>query len=76
MVILDARKITDQPLAHFNSSKKAVSSVSMSAEVPGLLATTCLDGKIRVYDTHSAITNGKLSLVSQYNPKLDSLYCG
>lgn len=50
IVLLDARKITEQPLANFNVHKKAVSSVAMSTEVPGLLGCTCLDGKIRVYD--------------------------
>jgi len=32
----------------------------MSSGVPGLLATTCLDGKIRVFDTDAPIKNGQL----------------
>lgn len=70
MVVLDARKITDKPLAHFNVHKKAVSSVSMSTDISGLLSTTCLDGKIRVYDLDGSIKNGHLPLISSYNPKL------
>lgn len=58
MILVDARKITDKPLANFNINKKAISSVHMSSGVPGLLATTCLDGKIRVYDTLAPIKNG------------------
>ncbi|CAD8104438.1 unnamed protein product [Paramecium sonneborni] len=76
LILLDARKIGEQPLANFNVNKKALSSVHMSTGVPGLLATTCLDGKIRVYDTDAPIKNGQLQLISSYNPKLESLYCG
>lgn len=58
LALLDARKIGEKPLAYFNINKKAVSSVHLSSGVPGLLATTCLDGKIRVYDTDAPIKNG------------------
>ena len=51
LVLLDARKIQEHPVSSFNVYKKALSSVAMSFEVPGLLATTCLDGKIRIFDT-------------------------
>lgn len=50
VAILDARKIEGDPLAYFEVSRKAVSSVSMSSGVPGLLATTSLDGKVSIFD--------------------------
>ncbi|KAM3138279.1 hypothetical protein pb186bvf_009555 [Paramecium bursaria] len=76
LVLLDARKIQEHPVSSFNVYKKALSSVAMSFEVPGLLATTCLDGKIRIFDTQQLQPNGQLKQVSIYNPKLDNLFCG
>lgn len=68
--MLDARKIQKDPLAFSVESMKAISSVSMSPEVPGLLATTSLDGKVKIYDTQSPPVEGKLNKICEKNPKL------
>ena len=85
MVLLDARRFDKKPVVDFKVSNKAVSSVSMSPDVPGMMATTSLDGKICIYDVQSVNDDGSLKLVTQNNPKLvlmiyisyqDKLYCG
>lgn len=76
VVLLDARKFDQKPIVDFKVSPKAVSSVSMSPDVPGLMATTSLDGKICIYDVQSVNSDGSLKLITQNNPKLDKLYCG
>jgi hypothetical protein len=59
-VLLDARKIQKEPMACSVESNKAVSSVSMSPQVPGMLAATFLDGKVKVYDLVAPIVKGRL----------------
>lgn len=49
--MIDARNFNGNPIFKYKASNKAISSISMSYEVPGLLAASCLDGKIRIYDT-------------------------
>jgi periodic tryptophan protein 1 len=74
VAILDARKFDGPPLAYFEVSKKAVSSVSMSPGVPGLLATTSLDGKVSVFDVQTILENGSVNLITTKNPKFVHCY--
>jgi hypothetical protein len=49
----------------------------MSSEVPGLLATTNLEGKVSIYDTQVIHENGAVDLIASANPKfvLIQIYC-
>lgn len=72
---IDARKFTLDYLYHFKGHSKAVTSVSMSSKVPGMLATTSEDHTVNVWDTLN-ITDHKPALVTSKNPACGKLFCG
>ena len=43
---------------HFKGHEKETTSVSMSHHVAGLLATTSVDGSVKVWDTYSINDKG------------------
>jgi len=59
---IDARKFTMDFIFHVKGHAKPTTSVSMSKEVPGMLATTSEDEIVKIWDT-SCINNQQPKLV-------------
>jgi len=72
---LDARKFTEQPMFSIQAHQKTTSSVSMSPHIKGMLATTSIDGTIKIWDTNT-ISEGMPALVAEKQAKAGKLYCG
>ncbi len=69
----DARNFSGKNYVfHHQAHKKTTTSVSMSSKVPGMLATTSLDGLIKIWDTSKVVDNAPLC-VSYKNAKAVSL---
>lgn len=65
---LDARKFNSNYVFHTKAHDKAATGITMSHHINGMIATTSLDGSIKIWDNHN-INNNAPQLVAMKNAK-------
>ena len=72
---LDARNLNFGYVFHAQGHEKSITSVSLSHQINGMMATTSLDGKMKIWDT-TQINNNEPKLIANKPAKAGKLYCG